>query len=72
MGVNDGYHILLINRRSPEFMKFGTVLSLVAIVLMLACGILITDTLVRILTFSAAAISIAALLFSMKKKKKKD
>ncbi len=52
-------------------MKSVTVLSLVAILLMLTCGILITDTLTRILTFSAAAISIAALLVSLRKNKKK-
>ncbi|HPF55181.1 MAG TPA: hypothetical protein PLV03_01445 [Clostridiales bacterium] len=51
-------------------MKFGTVLSLVAILLMLACGILVADMWLKILIFAAAGISIVALLFSLKKKKK--
>jgi len=54
----------------PEIMKFGTVLSLVAILLMLACGILVADMWLKILIFAAAGISIVALLFSLKKKKK--
>jgi len=51
-------------------MKFGTVLSIVSILLMVACGVLITNVLAQVLTFTAAGISIAALLISLKKKKK--
>jgi len=50
-------------------MKFQNILLLVAIVLMLTCGVLITNILLRILVFVAAGISIAALLVALKKKK---
>jgi len=54
----------------PKIMKFGLILSLVAILLMLTCAILVADIWLKILIFAAAAISIAAVLVSLKKKKK--
>lgn len=59
--------VAVVNRK---IMKFGLILSLVAILLMLTCAILVADIWLKILIFAAAGISIAALLVSLKKKKK--